>query len=224
MIVVAVERGPWYCCWRDIHELMGCTGSSTIFIVVRLQIFIIFRLSFYTSYSVIIDNCKNPDNSVTLWNCRNIVKWATAWQNLQNDMCTQRRIRSACTSAQSDQSLCCLHVEILGLKLPVEHTAKTLIRLVGCPHWSESSLGAQILLLVLSCDGSLILTVRFRPKEMHPNNVDGMAECWLWLGCSFRKSDVCPDQILSHSIFKYLGSFKETHQLASWSDYFRYRR
>ena len=45
-------------------------------------------------------------------------------------------------------------VEALGPKLPREHTAKTLIRLGGCPGWSESSLGAQVMLLVLSCTGS----------------------------------------------------------------------
>ena len=33
-------------------------------------------------------------------------------------------------------------------------TAKTLIRLGGCLGWSESSLGAQVILLVLSCGGS----------------------------------------------------------------------
>ena len=31
--------------------------------------------------------------------------WATSWQNQQNGMCTQRRLRSAWASAQSDQSL-----------------------------------------------------------------------------------------------------------------------
>ena len=38
--------------------------------------------------------------------------------------------------------------------LPTERTAKTLIRLGGCPGWSESSLGAHVILLVLSCGGS----------------------------------------------------------------------
>ena len=32
------------------------------------------------------------------------LKWAAAWQNQQNDLCTQRRLRSAWASAQSDQS------------------------------------------------------------------------------------------------------------------------
>ena len=57
-------------------------------------------------------------------------------------------------SAQSDQSLRCPHKETLGPQLPTECIAKTLIRLGGCPCWSESSLGAQIILLVLSWGGS----------------------------------------------------------------------
>ena len=42
----------------------------------------------------------------------------------------------------------------LGTLATIECTAKTLIRLGGCPGWSESSLGAKVILLVLSCDGS----------------------------------------------------------------------
>ena len=57
-------------------------------------------------------------------------------------MCAQRRLRSAWASAQSDQSLRCPHEESLGPNLPIKRTAKTLIRLGGCPGWSESSLGA----------------------------------------------------------------------------------
>ena len=58
-------------------------------------------------------------------------------------LCAQRRLRSAWASAQSDQSLRCPHEESLGPQLPIKRTAKTLIRLGGCPGWSESSLGAQ---------------------------------------------------------------------------------
>ena len=43
-------------------------------------------------------------------------KWAALWQNQNNGMCAQRRLRSAWASAQSDQS--------------------------GCPGWSETSLSA----------------------------------------------------------------------------------
>ena len=42
----------------------------------------------------------------------------------------------------------------LGPKLPIDRTAKTLIRLGGCPGWSESSLGTKVILLGLSWGGS----------------------------------------------------------------------
>ena len=58
-------------------------------------------------------------------------------------VCAQPRLRSAWASAQSDQSLRCIHEETLGPQLPTEHNAKTLIRLGGCPGWSEFSLGSQ---------------------------------------------------------------------------------
>ena len=38
---------------------------------------------------------------------------AASWQNQQNGMCAQRRLRSARTAAQSDQSLPCPHEESL---------------------------------------------------------------------------------------------------------------
>ena len=40
-------------------------------------------------------------------------------------------------------------------------TAKTLIRLGGCPGWSESTLGAHAILLVLSCRGSFSLCLQY---------------------------------------------------------------
>ena len=40
--------------------------------------------------------------------------WTEAWQNQQNDLCTQQRLRSAWASTQSDQSLRCLHEESGG--------------------------------------------------------------------------------------------------------------
>ena len=78
--------------------------------------------------------------------------------------CAQRRFRSAWASAHlaslppSLISLRCLHEEALGHWLPIIRTAKTLIRLGGCPGWSESLLGAQVVLLVLSCGGSIIIS------------------------------------------------------------------
>ena len=93
--------------------------------------------------------------------------WATALQNQPNDLCAQRRLRSAWASAQFDQSQRCPSEANLGPKLLSERTAKTLIRLGecpgwsetlirlgGCPGWSESSLGIKVILLILSWDGS----------------------------------------------------------------------
>ena len=51
-------------------------------------------------------------------------------------------------------SLRCPHEQTLGPQLPIERTMNTLIRLGGCPGWSESSLGTKAILLVLSWGGS----------------------------------------------------------------------
>ena len=76
------------------------------------------------------------------WCC---LHWAATWQNQQNGMCAQRRLGSAWASAQSDQSLRCPYDETLDRQLPIERTAKTLVRQGGCPGWSESLLGAHSL-------------------------------------------------------------------------------
>ena len=54
--------------------------------------------------------------------------------------------------AQSDQSLPCQHEKHWVLSCPM-----SLIRLGGWPGWSESSLGAHVILLVLSCGGSYVV-------------------------------------------------------------------
>ena len=60
-------------------------------------------------------------------------------------LCGQRRLRSAWASAQSDQSLRYALNGWLRVQAFFMQTAKTLIRLGGCPGWSESSLGAHSL-------------------------------------------------------------------------------
>ena len=74
-------------------------------------------------------------------------------------LCAQRRLRSAWASAQCDQSLSCALNGQLRTQAFFMRTAKTLIRLGECPGWSESSLSAQIILLVLSWGGSIIIQV-----------------------------------------------------------------
>ena len=78
-------------------------------------------------------------------------------QNLQNDLSIQRRFIYGWASTQSDQSLRCPPENNFGPLLPIKRTAKSLIRLGKCPAWSVSSLGAQIILLVSSCSGSIML-------------------------------------------------------------------
>ena len=70
-------------------------------------------------------------------NMSRLITKPTQWQ------CVQRRFRSAWASAQSDQSHRCALNGKLRTQAFFMRTAKTLIRLGGCPGWSESSLGAQ---------------------------------------------------------------------------------
>ena len=80
------------------------------------------------------------------------LKWARAWQN-QKNLCTQRRL----DQFGHPPSLISLH-SVLFKKLRTwrffVRTVKTLIRLGKCAGWSESSLGAHVILLVLPCSGS----------------------------------------------------------------------
>ena len=71
-------------------------------------------------------------------------------------LCAQRRLRSARASAQSYHSILCALNGYLRNQTFVMRTAKTLIRLGGCPGWYGSSLGAQTILLVLSWGGSFV--------------------------------------------------------------------
>ena len=60
-------------------------------------------------------------------------------------LCAQRRLRSAWASTQSDQSFRFALNGQLRNQAFFMRTVKTLIRLGGCPGWSESSLGAHSL-------------------------------------------------------------------------------
>ena len=74
--------------------------------------------------------------------------WAALWQNQQNDLYAQQRLRSAWASTQSDQSWLSAWRKVGSLATHWAHSK--LIRLGGCPGWSESLLGAHAFLLVLS--------------------------------------------------------------------------
>ena len=115
--------------------------------------------------------------------------WASRWQNQQTE-CAPCNDRSAWASAQSDQSLRCLPNRKLKTQGVFMQTAKTLIRLGGCPGWSESSLDA-VILLVLSCRGSYVVVglsniygslhdktnkMTFAPSE----DLDQPGHPWVW--------------------------------------------
>ena len=111
-----------------------------------------------------------------------IINWAGLhsfkWRSIRNVPCVavmswsnepphDKTNKMACVpSKDSDQhghppsliSIRCLHEESLGSQLPIQRTAKTLIRPVGCPDWSESLLGAHTILLVLSWGASFDVT------------------------------------------------------------------
>ena len=73
---------------------------------------------------------------------------------------------SAWASAQTDQSLRYALNGKLRTKAFFMWTAKTLIRLGGCTGWSESSLGANAILLVLSWGGSYVRTPRGKCRSI----------------------------------------------------------
>ena len=80
----------------------------------------------------------------------NEVKWATKWQNQQSD---------CAPSEDLDQPG---HLPSMGSYGPKVSSCgqRRLIRLGGCPCWSESSMGAHAILLVLSCRGSHVAVSR----------------------------------------------------------------
>ena len=78
-------------------------------------------------------------------------------------MCPQWKLRSACTSAQTDQ------YSLSAWRKPgcQMSTQRRLIRLRRSPGWSESLLGAHATLLVLSCTGSYCWTHDWSDKLIY---------------------------------------------------------
>ena len=68
------------------------------------------------------------------------LKWAVAWDFQQCDMWDQQNLRSACTYAQSDQSLCKSLKYSMTVKLLAEQHLEYLRLKWGCTGSSESTL------------------------------------------------------------------------------------
>ena len=89
-----------------------------------------------------------------------LCKWAASWQNQQNDY------------AQSDQRLRCALSGKLRTQAFFMRTAKTLIRLGGCPSWSESLLGTQSLCWFCHDAAYILCTDSLNHVHQYRRNVD----------------------------------------------------
>ena len=78
-------------CWVDLRKTGGNYTKYTLLTAT-------FCTLFFTDF------VQMNDFQWINRNKQNIPVWAALWQNQQNGMCAQRRLRSASASAQSDQS------------------------------------------------------------------------------------------------------------------------
>ena len=104
-------------------------------------------------------------------------------------MCVQRKFRSACAFAQSDQNPHWAHFGWILMQSFFMRTTKTLIRLGGCAGWSESPLGAHVRRYGFPCWKSFniawlcVLSVAYpclSPKTPHRAYI---AMLYKWIKC-----------------------------------------
>ena len=86
-------------------------------------------------------------------------------KNVPSDICTQRKLKSACASVQSDQSLCCPRKETLPSWLSKMRPVKILIRLCECGGCSESSLSVIFFLKYVSDVSRPTLSIQVNGKR-----------------------------------------------------------
>ena len=84
-------------------------------------------------------------------------KWATAWQNQQNDLCTQSRNGSTWASSQSDQSLLCA-LRVAKDPNLVQMDSEDSDQTGRMPRLILVLAAVQVILLVLSDSGSKMNT------------------------------------------------------------------
>ena len=80
---------------------------------------------------------------------------------LQDCMCVQQRLRTACVSTYSKQNLCRPSEESLDAWLLFERKAMILISLHICAGWSELLLGGHAILWEMLCPGSVSMRYLF---------------------------------------------------------------
>ena len=84
------------------------------------------------------------------------MNWANSWQNQEYGICAQWRLRSACASAQYDQSLGCLHEESLATYWA---HSKDSDKTGQMPRLIWVFTGPRVILLVLSWGGSILFVM-----------------------------------------------------------------
>ena len=89
--------------------------------------------------------------------CITSLIWATSWQNQQNGMCAQRRLRSAWASAQSDQSSLSVWRKLGSLATHWTHSEDS-DQTGRMPRLIWVFAGRTVIWLVLSCAGSFMAT------------------------------------------------------------------
>ena len=94
----------------------------------------------------------NSDNSFLRSAIESLQIWTAAQQNLQNDPCVQRRLRSAWVDQPKHPAT--LIRDQWVTKGPMFLHSDSVDWSDWAEGWSESSLGAVVILLVLSCGGS----------------------------------------------------------------------
>ena len=82
--------------------------------------------------------------------------WAGPWENVHYVICEQQMRRSACTSAQSDQRLCCSLLRKYNIFRFYSRNFKTLASFCGCAGRFSSGLVGNFRRHILSWRGSFI--------------------------------------------------------------------
>ena len=136
-----------------LSRLIGLTSDNCLFLSVKKCAWSVSTNYMWPGQSRTSDPWIRSQTRSTLGDSAAMYTWAAAWQNLQNGHCAQQRHRSPVHPPTLVRvfAVCMKKTPknwVLSYPLSALRSAKTLIRLGGCPGWSESSLGTKAILLV----------------------------------------------------------------------------
>ena len=109
----------------------ACLESEDLQNILRVEtVFNSFGARFQTTKSLLLSHVAAKELNNVYRFCARFLFWAWAQHCLQDRKCAQRRLNSACASAQADQSLRCPPESALDPWLPTACPAKTMARLL----------------------------------------------------------------------------------------------